>query len=218
MEIFIFVILLILVFVLLLAGILGAVKLYFDKKRDSSRKALIAEGKLIIKQLTDEEFVLASLNKSKAPVEYVATAVAANDDESQSDDVVQIPLTYEESKSLAEKYESLDKATKKLYDDFISYVEEKDDISNKETKYKTTYRKLGKKVFDITIRRDVPVLAFYQLNTELDAVLKENNAKPVKLSRINKKLKTADDVLAAEKLFDGLCTLIANNTTKRKAK
>lgn len=160
------------------------------------------EGKVRIAYLTEEAAEEAAV--AAAPAAEPSSPAPDEESDSASEEELQdgvlIPkaerLTYEE------RYARLPEENRKLLDEFVAYIEGKEDC---ETCIRTSallcrYKK--SQVAKVSIRRDFAILSFPIANPELGRLVREEKIKSVKMQPATVKLADENDLALAKQTAD----------------
>lgn len=170
---------------------------------------IVAEGDLFLKisdgkvEIVDAPAATVAMpvqqEEEPAPAEELSenTELVAIDEDS-----VVFQATGKESKTFADKYETLTEEARKMYDELAQYILATPKSKVSRSSSAETFKVGTDKVLRAVIRREVVVLNFMLANSSLNRFVKEEGIKNIKINPVVIRLETAEDLALAKQTVD----------------
>lgn len=170
---------------------------------------IVAEGDLFLKisdgkvEIVDAPVATVAMpvqqEEQPAPAEELSenTELVAIDEDS-----VVFQATGKESKTFADKYETLTEEARKMYDELSQYILATPKSKVSRSSSAETFKVGTDKVLRAVIRREVVVLNFMLANSSLNRFVKEEGIKNIKINPVVIRLETAEDLSLAKQTVD----------------
>ncbi len=172
---------------------------------------IVAEGDLFLKISDGKvEIVDAPVATVAMPVQQEEQPAPAPAEEPSDntelvaidEDSVVFQATGKESKTFADKYETLTEEARKMYDELSQYILATPKSKVSRSSSAETFKVGTDKVLRAVIRREVVVLNFMLANSSLNRFVKEEGIKNIKINPVVIRLETAEDLSLAKQTVD----------------
>lgn len=170
---------------------------------------IVAEGDLFLKISDGKvEIVDAPVATVAMPVQQEEEPAPAEEPSENTElvaideDSVVFQATGKESKTFADKYETLTEEARKMYDELAQYILATPKSKVSRSSSAETFKVGTDKVLRAVIRREVVVLNFMLANSSLNRFVKEEGIKNIKINPVVIRLETAEDLSLAKQTVD----------------
>ncbi len=170
---------------------------------------IVAEGDLFLKISDGKvEIVDAPVATVAMPVQQEEEPAPAEEPSENTElvaideDSVVFQATGKESKTFADKYETLTEEARKMYDELSQYILATPKSKVSRSSSAETFKVGTDKVLRAVIRREVVVLNFMLANSSLNRFVKEEGIKNIKINPVVIRLETAEDLSLAKQTVD----------------